>query len=281
MGCSSLSLKLEFAHHSGSSSLSRIESRLRETAEQRGRAPDLVEDVDESDELAPLNRHQYTSPPSSSGFSQGAPMERAFTESTLYEPVNMRTELTPSPSSEGASEIDPSKTHIINPYHKMSPGMDFRTRPTKNFKYDNRALPLSPKGSDEYSMTNHKSEDLQNRFPDYEESPEPANHDLLAGSPESMKRMDEEAVADAKWQLSTINQREPISRPLRVVSQDPERRPPPALCTVFQKSADDELEFRRIDAKDWLRVATWWLLKVVPCILAMANFSWFWNTGQE
>lgn len=89
---------------------------------------------------------------------------------------------------------------------------------------------------------------------------ERTNGNLGVGIAESKTLL--EAVADARRQLVSVRQREHSSRPLKLVSQDPERTPDPALCAIFQKSADDELQIRRLNARDWLRVATWWLLKV-------------------
>ena len=86
---------------------------------------------------------------------------------------------------------------------------------------------------------------------------------MVFGTAQSKTRIVEEAVADARRQLLTVRQREQSSRPLRVVGQDPQRTPDPALSALFQKSANDELQIRRLNARDWLRVATWWLLKVL------------------
>lgn len=73
-----------------------------------------------------------------------------------------------------------------------------------------------------------------------------------------------EAVAEAIKELSKIRQKEQSSRPLRIVRQDPVHRPDDSLKERFQRLADDELRIRRLNARDWLRVATWWLLKVNP-----------------
>ena len=79
----------------------------------------------------------------------------------------------------------------------------------------------------------------------------------------------DEAIADAMKELSKIRQRELSSRPLRITRQDPERRPDSIISERFQKFANDELKIRRLNVKDWLRVATWWLLKVHPSLLIL------------
>ena len=74
-----------------------------------------------------------------------------------------------------------------------------------------------------------------------------------------------EAVTEAMKELSKIRQREISKRPLRIVPQDPVHRPDDSLKEKFQDLVNDELKLRRLNAKDWLRVATWWLLKVIAC----------------
>ena len=71
-----------------------------------------------------------------------------------------------------------------------------------------------------------------------------------------------DAVAEAMKELSKVRKREQASRPLRVVPQDPIHKPDDELRARFHQLANDELQFRRLNTKDWLRVATWWLLKV-------------------
>lgn len=72
-----------------------------------------------------------------------------------------------------------------------------------------------------------------------------------------------EVVAEAMKELSNIRQREQSQRPLRIVPQDPVHRPDDSLRQKFQELVNDELKVRRLHARDWLRVATWWLLKVL------------------
>lgn len=228
--------------------------------EQQGRAHDLAEYVDEIDELAPLNPPKNTPTRGLPGYTQEQAVERSLTETTLYEPGRMRAESTPSPSDEDASDFNTSKPYALK--HNRT---NLRQRPVVVTDQDHGALPISPRASDEYSITNNKSDRSQKRFPTGGESADQTKNSAVAVIAESQNRIVDEALADARRQLLTVIQREQSTRPLKVLTQDPERTPDPALCALFQKSADDELQIRRLNPRDWLRVATWWLLKVLPC----------------
>ena len=250
--------------------------------EQQGRAPDLAESVDEMDELAPLNPHKITSSPGSAGYTQTPSVEWTLTESTLYEPGRMRAETSPSSSSEDASEFEASKSYVASSSYKIAPGMDLRSRPVGVNYQGTRSMSLSSKASGENSVMGNSGGHSQRRLPTSEDSPDLANNDRVPGLAEKKKSIVDEVVADAKRQLITIREREQSSRPLKIVSPDPDRMPDPALCALFQKSANDELQIRRLNARDWLRVATWWLLKVLPWQFCHGNTSKCTPTiGQE
>ncbi|KAJ5354672.1 hypothetical protein N7541_005716 [Penicillium brevicompactum] len=70
-----------------------------------------------------------------------------------------------------------------------------------------------------------------------------------------------EAVTSAMQHLHHVRHQEQISRPIRVESQNQLHRPPPEILKLFETSVRYEMQIRRLIAKDWLRVATWWLLK--------------------
>lgn len=241
---------LDSAHPCCSSSLLRIEVKLEEALNQQ------------TDEQALLNPPKNTPARGLIGDTQEQAVQRTLTESdtTLYEPVTTQADSTPSPSDEDAPEFDTSKPYI--PQHKRT---DLRQRPVLVIDQDHRALPLSPRASDEYSMTNYKTDRAQKHFLTGGQSAEQTKNSAVAVIAERKKRNVDEAVADAKRQLVTVRQREQSTRPPKVPTQDPERTPDPALRAYFQKSADDELQIRRLNPRDWLRVATWWLLKVLPC----------------
>ncbi|KAG8531403.1 uncharacterized protein KY384_003032 [Bacidia gigantensis] len=70
-----------------------------------------------------------------------------------------------------------------------------------------------------------------------------------------------EIVAEAMQELMKIRQKEQSARPLRIARPHPAHQPDDILREQFQQLAEDELKIRRLNTRDWLRVATWWLLK--------------------
>lgn len=231
--------------------------------DQQTRAPDLVEMVDEMDDFTPLNPARTAPARGPAVYSQASAVERASTETTLYEPARMRAESSPSPSDSSLSEFDASRSGIANPHYRTLPGIDLRQRLVVGGDQDNRALSVSSTAQEEYSITSIQSGRSRRRSLTSLQPTDQANGLSGFGMAQSKTRIVEEVVADARRQLVTVRQRELSSRPLKVVSQDPQRTPDPALSALFQKSANDELQIRRLNARDWLRVATWWLLKVL------------------
>jgi hypothetical protein len=71
-----------------------------------------------------------------------------------------------------------------------------------------------------------------------------------------------EAVSSAMQRLRHVRQQEQMSRPIRYVPQIKMHRPGPEIMKIFDASLEDELQIRRWITRDWLYVATWWLLKV-------------------
>ncbi|CAG8266757.1 unnamed protein product [Penicillium salamii] len=70
-----------------------------------------------------------------------------------------------------------------------------------------------------------------------------------------------EAVTSAMQHLHHVRHQEQVSRPIRVEPQNQLHRPSPEILKLFEVSVNYELQIRRLIARDWLRVATWWLLK--------------------
>ena len=250
--------------------------------DQPTRAPDLVEIVDEMDELTPLNPPKTALFHASVLYPQAPAGERPPTENTLYEPGRKRAESSPSPSNSSFSEFDVSKSGTANAHHRIASGLDLRQRPVLSADQDNRAISISSTAQDEYSIPSVKSGRSGSRSLTNLQPTEVADGNIGFGIAERKTRIVEEAVADARRQLLTVRQREQSSRPLKVVSQDPQRAPDPALSALFQKSANDELQIRRLNARDWLRVATWWLLKVLSLFFTPQTVSQCTNeAGQE
>lgn len=71
-----------------------------------------------------------------------------------------------------------------------------------------------------------------------------------------------DAIANAMQQLQRARLKEQSLRPLRFEPQDKFHRPDAALKEQLEISAFDELRVRRLNTRDWLLVAVWWLLKV-------------------
>ncbi|CAG8101426.1 unnamed protein product [Penicillium salamii] len=71
-----------------------------------------------------------------------------------------------------------------------------------------------------------------------------------------------EAVTSAMQHLHHVRHQEQVSRPIRVEPQNQLHRPSSEILKLFEVSVNYELQIRRLIARDWLRVSTWWLLKV-------------------
>ncbi|KAJ5960884.1 uncharacterized protein N7479_008034 [Penicillium vulpinum] len=70
-----------------------------------------------------------------------------------------------------------------------------------------------------------------------------------------------EAVTSAMQHLRDVRHQEHISRPIRFEPQNQLHRPTAEALKVFEASVNDGLQITRLITRDWLRVATWWLLK--------------------
>ena len=245
---------LTFNH---SSSLVRIETSMMKALERQA-APEEV--IDDDDQLAPLQKCK-TVPAAGSDPSDadghGLGIRRQFTETTLVEPnVGASPDSTPSLSSEDASEV--ASPPPITPKHKSHwmPTTTEKTRKGGSFSLD-RDLKATPQNPIPYGVVGNDLARTSARPPR-----------LLSLGTESTTTEQEkpqnvdEAVAEAKKTLSLIRQKEQAARPLRIVRQDPQHAPDEALKKRFQQLVDEELKIRRLNARDWLRVATWWLLKV-------------------
>lgn len=235
--------------------------------EEKQEALDVFED--EIDETTPLTR--FRSPPTShpdslNGESHtGKSLHRVITGSTgttLVDPsgTNVSPVSTPSISEDDVSEFSTLRGQVPRTGWPLSDKS--RMGSPMAFDQGNRVLSPSPRTSDDHSI-----ETLRTR-----RSPKLSftNGELMTktnGSPGASNGRKEkdliEVVADAKRELSIIRQREQSQRPLRIVKQDKDHQPDDDLKEQFQLLAEEELQIRRLNARDWLRVATWWLLKVL------------------
>ena len=258
------------ANHS--SSLARIETSMMKALD-RQMVPE--ESVDEDDQLAPL-RKSKTVPTACSDPSDaddpGLGIARQSTETTLVDPnVGASPDSTPSLSSEDASEV--TFASPITPKHQRHwiPTTTGKTRKGGSFSLDRdlKAIPQSPIAHGgvgiDLARTSAKPRGLTSLGAESTTTEQ--------GKPQNV----DEAVAEAMKTLSLIRQKEQAARPLRIVRQDPQHAPDEALKKRFQQLVDEELKVRRLNARDWLRVATWWLLKVrmmFPILIDVLMFDY-------
>ena len=63
-------------------------------------------------------------------------------------------------------------------------------------------------------------------------------------------------------ELSKVRKQEEFARPLRYPRRDEIHQPDENLKKMFVELINEEAKYRRPNVRDWLRIATWWLLKV-------------------
>ncbi|KAL8632425.1 hypothetical protein Q9189_001800 [Teloschistes chrysophthalmus] len=241
------------------SSLARIETSMVQALE---RQEGSKETVDNTEDLTPITRAQ-TEPVLASSSQEaveeeppGLGITRAFTGVTLVDPTeHMSPELTPPASEEDAQESAYTKARSS----KQTSVPIGRVRKASTFSVDRdpKSLYPSPPMSDQ-SVNDSPKKIGQTRT-------------ISSGREVSGKSAKEkadqrqsavmDAVAEAMQELSRVRKQEQSARPLRVVHEDPIHRADEPLKERFWELAEEELRIRRLNAKDWLRVATWWLLK--------------------
>lgn len=233
------------------------------------------EEEDEIDELSPLQKVK-TAPqagrngsPEVDGLGlQG--LRRAFTGATLVDNMSsVSPESTPSTTSEEEmSEFGSPKMAKEVPIFKKAPTNMGKMRKGSSSSMDHglKLFPPSPKISED------NAREIPRSSPAGDDLKKPRAKRLMSTGGESGGVMKSngvgskapnvnDVVAEAMQELARVRQREQSARPLRIVRQDLIHRPHDALKERFQELAEDELKIRRLNARDWLRVATWWLLK--------------------
>ncbi|KAI9754855.1 MAG: hypothetical protein M4579_004512 [Chaenotheca gracillima] len=221
----------------GNSSLQRIETSMVAALERQQVSPDTAEE----DVMASPPPRQSTDvkEPAKGLAIQG--LQRVGTEATLVDRASAASpESTPSLSEEDLSEFGGSSMMTPTRSRKISSSSRKPNVSLSPTPYESKMLPPSPRSSEMSDRSTISSPDAV---------PTKQNPGVL------------EVVQQAMKELSRIRQREQSSRPLRIVPQDEVHRPDENLVQKFQDLANDELRVRRLNARDWLRVATWWLLK--------------------
>ena len=193
---------------------------------------------------SPLSKERTTD---SNEASTGYPMEginRQFTGSTMVaDRIVPSPDSTPSLGSEEAFDNvcnDRSTTLILG-----------RTRRPSQLRSDVKPLTASPRASEEGIDAKSKR----------------SSSAMIPTAPEELSTKEPtpnvgEAVAEAMRALKQVRKLEQSNRPLPIKPQDPLHKPSEELKKQFQEFADNELKLRKLNARDWLRLATWWLLKV-------------------
>ena len=226
-----------------------------------------IEDEDGIDELTRLgkakstpSKHTITSDTSGLGL-QG--LERQLTDTTLVDNRNVRN-LSPD-STSPLSEDDPQESSLPQRNKAEVPIM---SRIRRGLEHDKQTIPSSSPFAPPPPPTSFDDLDEKAKL----HSGGSPRKRVMSSSTENALRQDEhgvgskdpnlqEVITEAIQELARIRQKEQSARPLRIVSQDPVHQPDDILKARFQQLAEDELRIRRLNVKDWLRVATWWLLK--------------------
>lgn len=228
---------------------------------------------DEVDDLAPLRKARTASQarpdtPEAEGLGLQN-LRRAFTGTTLVDNVaSTSPESTPSMSEEEVSEFGSPKPQIAReaPIRRKPVTTSGNNRKGSAYSMDSglKALPPSPRISEDYPSESSKSLEPDPLTKPRTKRFASASSGLSMktdGHTKSSAHVVDDAVAEAMQELAKARQKDQSTRPLRIVRQNPIHTPHNALQDRFQQLADDELKIRRLNAKDWLRVATWWLLK--------------------
>jgi hypothetical protein len=82
-----------------------------------------------------------------------------------------------------------------------------------------------------------------------------------------------DAVTNVMQELRQVRLSEQLSRPIRYEAPDKLHKPDREVLVKFENSANDELHIRSLDTQDWLRIATWWLLKVNKIFLLRVIYN--------
>ena len=242
----------------GNSSLRNLELKML-SAVEREQATQEDDDMEEkNDVLAPLGKTQ-TEPVKvprtpTEGGSDGPGISRAMTGSTLvpgHTTSVLTPELTPSASEEDGTELG---SHFSNRQKKATANYGTHRGSLSSPTLHPYALPPSPLSSDKRS-----SEDPV------------APHTTRIGSSSdptlpaqgSQKELNvAEAVAEAMRKLSVVNNQQRAERATKLPRQNAQHAPNEALKRCFQRQIEEELRAKSLNTRDWLKMGTWWLMKV-------------------
>ena len=218
----------------GNSSLARIENRIDQALNRQDFS-------NEDEDTVSLLRNTTVSGRSDPGEAEPTLLRRQYTSSTLVPDRLTAMSIDSPPSTSDDSEfglVSPSK-----PQRKLS-ALTKKFQPTSS---PSATLwsPPSPVASDDGLALQYKS-----------------RHTSSASKETSEGDTDLRAVLDsAMVELGRIRQKERQARPLKIPDQNSIPHPDQKLISEFEQSVTMELEYRKLNTKDWLRAGTWWLLK--------------------
>jgi hypothetical protein len=236
---------------------------------QRQEADPIMEEeaVEEGDVIKPLQKIRTAPAEMQETESLGLKnLNRQMTGQTLVDrTITQSPESTPSVGSDEYSEYTKSN---LSPGLWEAPMPRKSRQPSGSSAANQKMLPPSPLASDG----------------SFFDSPRRSQTEKLPSRPELYAKSDPyvkggnapnvlEVVAEAMKELTRIRIQEQSQRPLRIVPQDPVHKPDDDLKNRFKELVDDELKVRRLNTRDWLRVATWWLLKVSAPSVLECNYS--------
>ena len=174
---------------------------------------------------------------------------RQFTDATLVDGATANSPgSTPSMSEEDGSEFSANLPTTPTPRNLSISSSKVR-RPS-NLSMDHGAK-ASPANSADYGD-------------DIYDSPKKAQTEKIApGAAGAKARQPDvlEAVVEARKKISHVKKEEQSSEALHIVPQNQTHKPDRALKARFEQLSS-ESRIRKPNVKEWLRVATWWLLKV-------------------
>ena len=240
----------------GNVQLARIETRI-DQALERQEATTEDDDVPLLD--APLEpcTSSMTRQRSSESEPASGPVRR-FTGKTLVDNKSSRPKLVDSGQSSDDSELSTVGPPTPSP-RKTS---DLSRRRTSSMKSGPQMLLASQLADyDDGSALDEKSSNGLLIQIDEDTVPQSDFTGLDRGRKGESDTYLRSILDSAVEELASVRQKERQSRPLRLPDRQRMPKPDEELKKRFEQSAKTEMEYRKLNTKDWLKIGTWWLLK--------------------
>ena len=238
----------------GNSSLGRIEAQLKQALENR--------EADDDTTLAPNMLPSTITPPLEDDEVVIDSISRKFTGLTIVPDLG-RTEGALPEATSSAIDDDLSEMSLsASPNRSRNYNLRKPSRgPAAAIDRVHRAFPPSPKASDD-GFPNSKQRALEEAQDPRLRKPS-ATMSLSSSDTQTVDREPDvkDVVKAAMKELAQIRQKERMTQPLKVKAQPANQKPSDALKDELRSQADDEINYRKLNTKDWLTVGTWWLLK--------------------